>query len=304
MVKMYRPTKKVGKDRVPTFKVGGNISRSISTVKRTKKGFIKTHTDKIINTIIGAVSEFKNKGLQATIHPTNDLDKYPPYIKVRRPTVDRFDPDNMLLYKFVGTAYVNPQNHKEGEYPIYVLELPTAANYRAGSYFYDIIMAPGCTQVSYDIKLLDKYNEVFGDKDYVFVEGKVKGDTEKQRKQNLLDAFVESVKELGVFFGEDYMAERIAHEFAVHEIDISEKQLSKAVEFVIGQLNNPNKVKETKESTPKREVRKVTTTTKKEDKKEKEEKPKTKPEKDEKEDKTPINLKTDRTLNNVGYRPF
>lgn len=304
MVKMYRPTKKIGKNRVPTFKVGGNVSRSISTVKRTKKGFIRTHTDKIINTIIGAVSEFKNKGLKATIHPTNDLDKYPPYIRVRRPTVDRFDPDNMLLYKFVGTAYVNPQNHKEGEYPIYVLELPTAANYRAGSYFYDIIMAPGCTQVSYDTKLLDKYNEVFGNKDYVFVEGKIKGDTEKQRKQNLLDAFVESVKELGVFFGEDYMAERIAHEFAVHEIDISEKQLSKAVEFVIGQLNNPNKVKETKESAPKREVRKVVTTTKKEDKEEKEEKPKTKPKKEENENKTPINLKTDRTLNNVGYRPF
>lgn len=305
IVKLYRPTKKIGKTRVPTFKIGGMVSKSVSSIVKGKKGIRKKRSTKSISVVIGAVSEFKNKGLKETIHRTNDLDLYPPYIKVRRPTNDRTDPDNTLLYRFVGTSYINPRNHKEGSYPIYVLELPTSTNFKAGSYYYDIIMAPGCTQVPYDIDLLDKYTEIFRNEDFVFVDKKINGDTEKIRKQNLLEAFAEQVRELGIYFSEDYMAERIANEFAAHDIDISEKQLAKAVEFVIGSLKNPNKPKEIKTRAVKRENKNNIDVKKKEQKPNKEEETTlVKNKENKKEDKTPINIKTDKTLNNVGYRPF
>lgn len=103
---------------------------------KSKKYYFVTETinKKILSVIAGARKV--GKKLIETIYRNGD--DYPPYIKVRRPSSDYRDNDNMILYEYQGQNFLDPENPEEGTYPVYRIVLPNTAKFRAGTYQYSL----------------------------------------------------------------------------------------------------------------------------------------------------------------------
>ena len=247
-VKQYR-SKIYGKANFITF---ANVDREITEkyYNNTKYGMDwKTNKRrKSIRILLGALRRSKSGPVISV--KENENGTYPPFIKVRRPSIDKYASDNILLYEFAGTRPIDAAKPKLGVMPIYKLVLPSSAQIKAGTYWYDMINPVNADPVGYDINTIEKLDLYFGE------DGIVTEDVSS--KKELLDKFVEIMDESGIYLNEDEMIERIKTEFDNHDYAIKPSELEKAVKFALKKLKN----KDSEQSKSKRSTSRKQTETK------------------------------------------
>ncbi len=222
-VKQIKMTVKRKGNRISCHTSFGTITtKSQQTVSYKKKngkvGFRKETLVKTVNLYIGGVKK-TNKGLEETIHRCND-DKYPPFIKVRRPSSTKYDADNYLLYKFREFKEVDPTDPNSKTYPIYELVSPTVATIRAGSYDYQIFNF-GENSPAYPNELQD-------------IMSRLKEDvlTTEDNMNNATQQFVNALNEMGVALADDQVEELFREEFGERDFTYTEEEFKAALKWV------------------------------------------------------------------------
>lgn len=275
IVRAYRTTVGRGKGKKSTFLKMAGVSRIVSFLQRGKNGKWSTvKYPKFLQVLVGAVRKVKDKPF-VFIRKTNDEDQYPPYIKIYRPLRDKSDPNRCIVYKFLGTAPVNPEREREGVYPVYKLVLPMTSNFRAGSYDYQILLGPGATQMTYDIKLLQAIEDIFENPEFRYIpksdiEALDSNMSENDRYKAMVNMFLDRLQAsdkdpINIELGEDQIREALSREFAMNEQPLTDKKLKKAVQYVVdilsGKAKKPGDAKkEQKKPEVKKEVKKEDTT--------------------------------------------
>jgi molybdopterin converting factor small subunit len=160
----------------------------------------------------------------------NENGSYPPFIKLRRPSLDKYASDNVLLYEFAGTRPIDVTKPKLGVMPVYKLVLPNSTQIKAGTYWYDMINPVDADPIGYDINTVEKLDLYFDEN------GVVREDVSS--KKELLDKFIETLDQSGIYLNEDEMIERIKTEFDNHDYAIKPTELEKAVNFALKKLKN------------------------------------------------------------------
>lgn len=211
-----------------TYKDGGS-SRNLTTrsryidvstqrVRHKKNGkvwFQSESTRKsIITEVAGAVK--KKSGTIVTINKNGE--EYPPYIKIRRNGSDRYDNDNILLYKYIGENYIDEKNPDKGSYPVYRIFHPESGRFRAGFYFYDIY----CANVSDKQPMYP--HSVTDALDILYHEQAV---SDAESVDDVLKQIAEAFNEMSVWMGDENLDDFISHELFLRDVDVSEKDLKK-----------------------------------------------------------------------------
>ena len=212
------------KKRIPLHSVFGTITTKSDSVVAYKKkggkvGFRPEHIVKTVNLYIAGVKN-TNKGLTQTIYRCND-DKFPPYIKVRRPSSTKYDADNYLLYRLIDQRAIDPMDPNSDVYPIYELSSPNVATLRAGSYDY--------TMINFDQNSpaypLDMQNVVRTIDENALT-------TEENKDQALLE-FVKALNNMGVYIYDDTQLEQLlVEEFEARDFEYTQDQLKAALAYV------------------------------------------------------------------------
>mgnify|MGYP003587003735 FL=1 len=70
------------------------------------------------------------------------------FIKVRRPGIDRFASDSIVLYRLNGVRF-DTSGSETISYPVYRIATPQTVRLRAGSYNYDMIRPEGTVANAY-----------------------------------------------------------------------------------------------------------------------------------------------------------
>jgi hypothetical protein len=227
-VRQYR-SKVRGKANFVTF---ADVNRKINEkyYDKTKYGMDWKTASKLksIRILIGALRRSK-RGPVVSVKE-NENGAYPPFIKVRRPSLDKYASDNVLLYEFAETRLIDVTKPKLGVMPVYKLILPNSTQIKAGTYWYDMINPVGADPIGYDINTVEKLDLYFDEN------GIVREDVSS--KKELLDKFIETMDASGIYLNEDEMIERIKTEFDNHDYAIKPNELEKAVNLALKKLKN------------------------------------------------------------------
>ena len=222
-VKQIKMTVKRKGKRIQAHTSFGTItSKSQQTVSYKKKsgkvGFRKETLVKTVHLLIGGVKKTQ-KGFEETIHRCND-DKYPSYIKVRRPTATKYDADNYLLYKFREFRAVDPTDPNSVTYPIYELVSPAVATIRAGSYDYQIFNF-GEKSPAYPLEMQE-------------IMQKLREDvlTTETDMNDALKEFVNALNDMGVALSEEELEDVLEREFEERDFEYTKEQLDAAIKWV------------------------------------------------------------------------
>lgn len=222
-VKQIKMTVKRKGKRIQAHTSFGTItSKSQQTVSYKKKsgkvGFRKETLVKTVHLLIGGVKKTQ-KGFEETIHRCND-DKYPSYIKVRRPTATKYDADNYLLYKFREFRAVDPTDPNSVTYPIYELVSPAVATIRAGSYDYQIFNF-GEKSPAYPLEMQE-------------IMQKLREDvlTTETDMNDALKEFVNVLNDMGVALSEEELEDVLEREFEERDFEYTKEQLDAAIKWV------------------------------------------------------------------------
>jgi len=222
-VKQIKMTVKRKGKRIQAHTSFGTItSKSQQTVSYKKKsgkvGFRKETLVKTVHLLIGGVKKTQ-KGFEETIHRCND-DKYPSYIKMRRPTATKYDADNYLLYKFREFKAVDPTDPNSVTYPIYELVSPAVATIRAGSYDYQIFNF-GEKSPAYPLEMQE-------------IMQKLREDvlTTETDMNDALKEFVNALNDMGVALSEEELEDVLEREFEERDFEYTKEQLDAAIKWV------------------------------------------------------------------------
>ena len=229
-VKQIKMTVKRKGKRIQAHTSFGTItSKSQQTVSYKKKsgkvGFRKETLVKTVHLLIGGVKKTQ-KGFEETIHRCND-DKYPSYIKVRRPTATKYDADNYLLYKFREFRAVDPTDPNSVTYPIYELVSPAVATIRAGSYDYQIFNF-GEKSPAYPLEMQE-------------IMQKLREDvlTTETDMNDALKEFVNALNDMGVLLSEEELEDVLEREFEERDFEYNKEQLNAALKWVKSKMAIP-----------------------------------------------------------------
>lgn len=223
-VKQIKLNIRRGKKRIICHTVFGTVTtKSDQTVAYKKKGgkvgFRKEQLVKSVSLYIAGVKKTE-KGLKQTIYRCND-DKFPPYIKVRRPSSTKYDADNYLLYKLIDQRAIDPTDPNSDVYPIYEISSPQVVNLRAGSYDYMMINFDQ-NSPAYP---LDMQNVV-----RTLDENAL---TTEENANKSLEEFVIALNNMGVYISDDTQLEQLLmEEFDTRGFEYDDTLLKKALEYI------------------------------------------------------------------------
>ena len=229
-VKQIKMTISRNKKRIACHSVFGTITtKSQQTVSFKKKsgkvGFRKETLVKTINLYIAGVKK-TTKGSKESIHRCND-DRYPAYVKLRRPTSTKYDPDNYLLYKFKESRQVDPTDPNSETYPIYELVTPSTCSIRAGSYEYQIYnFDKECPAYPTDTQeILTKLNE-----DVL---------TSEQDRNDAIKEFAIQLNNMGVSLANEELEDMLIREFEERGFEYTNAELKAAVKWIKDNTSTP-----------------------------------------------------------------
>ena len=247
-VKPIRLTRRYGKNNVALVHVGGTVENKTSKVIRTSKGkFISKSIVTKINTVIAAYRN-TGDGIISTIHTGND-GSFPMFIKVRRPGIDRFASDRIVLYRLNGVRFAT-SGSETISYPVYRIVTPQTVRLRAGSYNYDMIRPEGTVANAYPQFLIDTIEKIF-ENDAIVTE------TDLNQEQ-LLERFVKELEQQAVVFDKEELIELLRYEFDTHQITMNNSMMNEAIAKIT--QSNSSIIKQAQQNTQQKETSNATKT--------------------------------------------
>ena len=208
---------------------GSITTQSEQTVAYKKKsgkmGFRKETLVKTINLYIAGMRK-TDKGIEETIHRCND-DRYPSFIKVRRPSATKYDADNYLLYKFKESRAIDPTDPNSETYPIYELVSPTVATIRAGSYDYQMYNYDEDSP-AYPIEMQEIMNKLRED---VL--------TTEEDRNDAIKEFVNAINAMGVSLQDEELEDVLRREFEERGFEYTEDELKAALKWIKSKMVTP-----------------------------------------------------------------
>ena len=237
-VKTFNTVRYSNGKKYQTKTAWSTFNQKIKIAVRKGKNIRLQSVAKNTDLVIAGTVKIKEKGLIETIHRCND-DKYPSYIKIRRRGNNRYDSDNVLLYKFRESRLLDPNDENKGTYPVYELVEPSVSYLRAGSYSYTLFNYSMATNASYPKSI----QEVMGMFDTIITD-----DTSKNKS---LDQFYKALQDSSVWLSDEELENQLAAELEAREFEYTQQELQKAVEFISKKLNKDRDKESSSTSEPK-----------------------------------------------------
>lgn len=226
IVKEFR-TKRYGKWQASFFTqlTSSKKATELVTNKAGKSKWVVRTKTKVVNLMVACVKKDPKTGqkipsIRSRLNE-DQVEVFPQYIKIRQKSLDKFDPDNYILYKLVDCKPLDKGNPSAGVYPIYAITIPGSATLHAGSYNYDYIKPLDTKEVMYNDVTQDAVDQFFTGKhlmsDKPFVE------------YTLVDTFADLINKSPISFMEEDLIRRLREEFEYNKLEITDAILKKLV---------------------------------------------------------------------------
>lgn len=222
-------------------KTGKFIDKSFAWVRKInqktgKFRFSPEKIKKVITSLIIGATKYDGE-LRESISKTNGY--YPDYIKSRRPSADRRDSDNTILYELIGINSIGGSQ----TYPIYRIVEPTSAKMRGGTYYYNLYgldMSEESPIFPITVKEVIKF--------YLHEDPVTSSQDIEEIKKEITEAFNQQVN----WMADEEIKSYIYTEYELRNMSVEEEDVNDILKYIKKNLEWDNQKDKDNKSTPKK----------------------------------------------------